>query len=136
MKYTSIKITISIHRKINHVYIHPYYEPTKYENNIAVIEVDLPISFDDYTYAAVLPKSPPIPSNGKLNITIPHYTDSMSQSLKPYMASLLLAKDCAKISGNMEFSANTLMCIDGMFLRHDLHVSLKKVFKYFKKQLF
>lgn len=136
MKYTSIAITGSVHRKTNHVYIHPYYDPTKFEYNIAVIEVDLPIPFVYSINAAVLPKSPPIPYNGKLNITVPNYTDTMSQSLKPYMASLLLAKDCAEISGNMDFPASTLMWINKMFLRHDLHVSSEKVFAYFIKLFF
>lgn len=125
MEYTSVRITSRTHRKIDHVYIHPYYDSTKYVYNIAVLVVDLPIPFDDYTNAAVLPKSPPIPFNGKLNITIPHYLDVLGpQSLKPYMASVLSNEDCARINGNMDFPTNTLMCIDGMFSSHDIHVSL------------
>lgn len=135
MKYTTITIMRRFRREIDHVYIHPHYDPIKYENNIAVIEVNQPIPFVDSINAAVLPRSPPIPSHEKLNVTATHYPDdTLLRSSKPYMASILSTEDCAKIIGNKDPSANTLMCIDGMFSSHNVPVSLLK--KYFLKQLF
>lgn len=102
----------------------------KYENNIAVIEANLLIPFGDTINAAVLPKSPPIPIYGKINITVAYYPDyTGAQSLKSYMASFLSIEDCAAINGNRDFSTNTLMCIEGMFSSpDDVPVSLKKKF--------
>lgn len=137
MKYTTISITRRLDLEIDHVFIHPHNDPTAYENNIAVIEVNSSIPFVDSINAAVLPKSSPIPVYGKLNLTVPHYADdTFSQSLKSYMASFLPTDDCAAINGNSNFSTNTLMCIDGMFSPHDVPVSLKKSLKYFIKQLY
>lgn len=69
-----------------------YYDPIKYENNIAVIEVNLPIPLVDNINAAVLSKSTPhfTQFSGKLNITVPHYPDdTFSQSEKDDMFSYI-----------------------------------------------
>lgn len=117
MEHTQISVTARSMRKIEHVYVHPDYNPMTYDNNIAVMEVDQLIPVDDHwTRPVFLPKTPfkATASSGKLNIAFP-----VDTTLKPYIATIMSDDACAQINGNANVSTNTLMCIDGLCSEHE-----------------
>lgn len=118
MEHTQIYISARKSRKIDHAYVHPNYNPTTYDNNIAVMEVDQIIPIDDHWMRPVfLPKTPLTAINGKINIAFP--AGELTTALKPYMAAVMSDKECAQINGNTNASTNTLMCIDGLCSEHE-----------------
>lgn len=126
VEHTTLYISAGNRRKIDHVYVHPNYNPVTYDNNIAVMEVDLLIPTDNIWVRPVyLSKSPlPFPT-GKLNIAFPVRT-----SLEPYLADIMSEDACAQINGNTNVPTNTLMCIDGLCTDHECNAHVSVTLKH------
>ncbi|XP_055303939.1 ovochymase-2-like [Sitodiplosis mosellana] len=114
IKYTKISLKSRNRMQLEYVYIHPNYNHITYDNNIAIIEVKGFITFEDYIQPAVLPKSPANFHGKKLHIAIPYAASEGGTQLLRYNASLLSEDDCARVSGNTNSLANTLLCVDSL----------------------
>lgn len=113
--HTTLYISEGNSRKIDHVYVHPSYNPLTYDHNIAVLEVDTLIPTDDVWVRPVhLPKTPATLSNRKLSIAFP-----VGATLNSYMADIMSEDACAHINGNTNILTNTLICINGLCTDHE-----------------
>lgn len=86
-----------------------------YDNNVAIIEIEGMIHFDEgIVHPAVLPSSQRNYRNGKLLMAIPFRSNGSSQKLLPHEASLLSQEHCNRINGNT--TTNSFLCVDSLCL--------------------